>query len=78
MHWQICNLLKLPGNILMFHNTHLVEDCFMKRGFNTMSPFGDTDRVSMNPLMGRPFLDKSAAPTETQVSYLAVKNLNEE
>ena len=51
---------------------------FMKPGFNTISPLGDTDKVWMNPPMGSPFLDKSAAPTDPQVSYLAVKNLKDE
>ena len=52
--------------------------CFMTPGFNIISIFGYTDRGWMNPPMGSSFLDKSAAPTNPQVSYLAVKNLKDQ
>ena len=49
---------------------------YMKPGFKTVSPFGDTDKVWMNPPMGSPYLDKPVSETDPQVSYLAVKSMN--
>ena len=49
---------------------------FMKPGFKTVNPFGDTDKVWMNPPMGSPYLDKPVSETDPQVSYLAVKSMN--
>jgi len=49
---------------------------YMKPGFNTISPFGDTDKVWMNPPKGSEFNDRPVSPTDPQVSYLAVKNIN--
>jgi neutral ceramidase len=46
---------------------------YMKPGFNAISPFGDTDKVWMNPPIGSKFLDKPVSPTDPQVSFLAVK-----
>ena len=50
---------------------------FMKPGFTTLSPFGDTDKVWMNPPMGSPYLDKPVSPVDPQVSYLAVKTMSD-
>ncbi len=49
---------------------------YMKPGFPMVSPFGDTDKVWMNPNPGNEYLDKPVSPTDPQVSYLAVKNTN--
>jgi neutral ceramidase len=49
---------------------------FMKPGFDMISPFGETDKVWMNPPFGSPYLDKPVSKTDPQVTYLAVKNLN--
>ena len=46
---------------------------YMKPGFSMISPFGDTDKVWMNPSPGSEFLDRPVSPTDPQVSYLAVK-----
>ena len=50
---------------------------FMKEGFPTISPFGDTDKVWMNPAQGSEFLDRPVSPVDPQVSYLAVKTLDD-
>jgi neutral ceramidase len=50
---------------------------FMKPGFTATSPFGDTDKVWMNPPIGSEFLDRPVSPTDPQVSYLAVKTIND-
>ena len=50
---------------------------YMKPGFNTISPFGDTDKVWMNPPFGSGFLDQPVSPTDPQVSYLAVKTITD-
>lgn len=46
---------------------------YMKHGFPTVSPFGDTDKVWMNPPIGSEFLDRPVSPVDPQLSYLAVK-----
>jgi neutral ceramidase len=50
---------------------------FMKDGFPMISPFGDTDKVWMNPPMGSEFLDKPVSPVDPQVSFLAIKTLDD-
>lgn len=50
---------------------------FMKPGFAMVSPYGHTDKVWMNPPIGSPYLDRPASPTDPQVSYLAVKTMND-
>ncbi len=47
---------------------------FMKPGFPMISPFGQEDKVWMNPPEGSAFLDRPAGPVDPQVSYLAVKS----
>jgi neutral ceramidase len=49
---------------------------FMKPGFSMISPFGDTDRVWMNPPFGSEFLERPVSPTDAQVGFLAVKSLD--
>jgi hypothetical protein len=49
---------------------------YMKPGFEMISPFGDTDKVWMNPPPGSKYLDKQVSPTDPQVSYLAVKTID--
>ena len=49
---------------------------YMKPGFPMINPFGDTDKVWMNPPLGSKYLDKPASPIDPQVSYLAVKTMN--
>jgi neutral ceramidase len=51
---------------------------YMKKGFSMFSPFGKQDKVWMNPPLGSPYLDRPASPTDTQVSFLAVKSFNDE
>jgi predicted nucleic acid-binding protein len=50
---------------------------YMKPGFPMISPFGDTDKVWMNPSPGSEFLDQPVSPTDPQVSYLAVKTTDD-
>lgn len=50
---------------------------FMKPGFPMISPFGDSDKVWMNPPAGSKFLDRPVSPTDPQVSYLAVKSIDD-
>lgn len=50
---------------------------FMKSGFSTINPFGEKDKVWMNPPVGSKFLDHPVSPTDPQVSYLAVKSLGD-
>ena len=50
---------------------------YMKPGFPMISPFGDTDKVWMNPSPGSEFLDRPVSPTDPQVSYLAVKTTHD-
>lgn len=50
---------------------------FMKSGFPMINPFGDTDKVWMNPPLGSKYLDRPASPTDPQVSYFAVKTLDD-
>jgi hypothetical protein len=49
----------------------------MKPGFEMLSPFGDEDKVWMNPAPGSKFLDRPVSPVDPQVSFLAVKTLND-
>ncbi len=46
---------------------------FMKPGYPMKDPFGNVDRVWMNPPSGSEFLDRPAGPVDPQVSFLAVK-----
>ncbi len=48
---------------------------FMKAGYPMVNPFGETERVWMNPEPGSEFLDHPVSPTDPQVSYLAVKTI---
>jgi neutral ceramidase len=48
---------------------------YMKPGFDMISPFGEIDKVWMNPPFGSEFLGEPVSPTDPQVSYLAVKSL---
>jgi neutral ceramidase len=50
---------------------------YMKNGFPTVSPFGDVDKVWMNPPPGSEFLDRPVSPVDPQVSYLAVKTIDD-
>jgi neutral ceramidase len=50
---------------------------YMKPGFKIESPFGETEKVWMNPEPGSPFMDRPVSPTDPQVSFLAVKDLND-
>ena len=50
---------------------------YMKPGYPMISPFGDTDKVWMNPPAGSEYLDKPVSPTDPQVGYLAVKTLDD-
>lgn len=50
---------------------------YMKNGFPTISPFGDTDKVWMNPPIGNEFIDSPVSPTDPQVGFLAVKTLTD-
>jgi neutral ceramidase len=46
---------------------------YMKPGFPMVDPFGNEDKVWMNPPSGSEFLDKPVSQVDPQVSYLAVK-----
>ena len=50
---------------------------YMKSGFPMVNPFGDTDKVWMNPPPGSLYLDGPVSPTDPQVSYLAVKTIDD-
>jgi hypothetical protein len=50
---------------------------YMKPGYPMISPFGDTDKVWMNPPPGSEYLDRPVSPTDPQVSYLAVKTTDD-
>jgi neutral ceramidase len=47
----------------------------MKPGTRLVNPFGGQDQVLMNPGVGNPNLLEPAGPTDPQVSFLAVQNL---
>lgn len=49
---------------------------YMKPGFPTVSPFGDSDKVWMNPPPGSVFIDRPVSPTDPQVNFLAIKNMH--
>jgi neutral ceramidase len=49
---------------------------YMKPGFKIENPFGEIEKVWMNPEPGSPFMDRPVSPTDPQVSFLAVKDLN--
>ncbi len=51
---------------------------YMKPGFSLKNPFGETDKVWMNPPPGSPFLDRPVNEGDPEVSFLAVKNMNNE
>ena len=50
---------------------------YMKPGFPMTDPFGNEDKVWMNPQAGGEFLDKPAGQVDPQVSYLAVKTTDD-
>ena len=50
---------------------------YMKQGFPMVNPFGDEEKVWMNPPAGSEFLDRPASPTDPQVSFLAVKTIDD-
>ena len=50
---------------------------YMKPGFPMINPFGETDKVWMNPEPGSEYLDRPVSPTDPQVSYLAVKTTDD-
>jgi neutral ceramidase len=50
---------------------------YMKPGFPMINPFGDEERVWMNPPAGSEFLDRPVSPTDPQVSFLAVKTIDD-
>ncbi len=50
---------------------------YMKPGFPMTDPFGNEYKVWMNPPAGSEFLDKPAGPVDPQVSYLAVKTVDD-
>jgi neutral ceramidase len=49
----------------------------MKPGFPMINPFGDEEKVWMNPPVGSEFLDRPVSPTDPQVSFLAVKTIDD-
>ncbi len=49
---------------------------YMKPGFKIESPFGEIEKVWMNPEPGSPYLDRPVSPTDPEVSFLAVKSLS--
>jgi neutral ceramidase len=51
---------------------------YMKPGYAMISPFGDTDKVWMNPPLGSEYLDRPVSPVDPQVCYLAVKSLDDQ
>ncbi|MBK7709752.1 MAG: neutral/alkaline non-lysosomal ceramidase N-terminal domain-containing protein [Bacteroidales bacterium] len=50
---------------------------YMKPGFPMINPFGDEEKVWMNPPLGSEFLDRPVSQTDPQVSFLAVKTLDD-
>jgi neutral ceramidase len=51
---------------------------FMKPGFPMTNPFGNEEKVWMNPPQGSEYLDRPAGPVDPQVSFLAVKTTGDE
>ncbi len=51
---------------------------YMKPGFSTKNPFGEIDKVWMNPPPGSPYLDRPVSEGDPEVSFLAVKNMKNE
>ena len=49
----------------------------MKPGFPMINPFGEEEKVWMNPPVGSEFLDRPVSPTDPQVSFLAVKTIDD-
>lgn len=50
---------------------------YMKPGFPMINPFGEEEKVWMNPPVGSEFLDRPVSPTDPQVSFLAVKTIDD-
>jgi hypothetical protein len=48
----------------------------MKPGFPMINPFGEEEKVWMNPPAGSEFLDRPVSETDPQVSFLAVKTID--
>ena len=46
---------------------------FMKPGPHLANPFGGTDRVQMNPMVGSPSLIEPAGPTDPEIAFVAVR-----
>jgi len=51
---------------------------FMKPGFSMVNPFGEKEKVWMNPPIGSAYIDRPVAPTDPEVGFLAVKSLEDE
>jgi neutral ceramidase len=50
---------------------------YMKPGFPMINPFGEEEKVWMNPPVGSEFLDRPVSSTDPQVSFLAVKTIDD-
>lgn len=50
---------------------------YMKPGFPMVNPFGEEEKVWMNPPQGSEYLDRPAGPVDPQVSLLAVKTMDD-
>ncbi|MBI5010209.1 MAG: hypothetical protein HZB98_11315 [Bacteroidia bacterium] len=50
---------------------------YMKPGFPMINPFGEEEKVWMNPPQGSEYLDRPAGPVDPQLSFLAVKTLDD-
>jgi neutral ceramidase len=48
----------------------------MKEGTQLINPFGEQDKVKMNPGVGNSQLDKPAGPTDPDVSFISVQALD--
>jgi len=51
---------------------------FMKPGFPMINPFGEEEKVWMNPPPGSKYLDRPVSPTDPEVGFLAVKSTDDE
>ncbi len=64
---------------IAFHQIEVPEHLFnrrwfMKEGTVPVNPFGEVDKVKMNPPAGSPNLTEPAGPTDPQVSFIAVRD----
>ena len=46
---------------------------FMREGTKPLSPYGEEDKVLMNPGMGNPNVDKPAGPVDPEVSFVILR-----